>query len=243
MLALLSKSWKFTPGGSTHLFSQCRPCLQGPVVRLPTKLYSSSAASQKPDKVTLHDFKRVLALQKKIKRYDAADLLYDRPRYARKLLREGINHSSIANALKGLELGYESNEILLEICNREFRKEVIDSKTPEWIKKVHREHLDRGIKFCGELSPIISRFEALLAADAAAQRPLLTSEERGALSDNCRLLLRWLRWRERFLSAILIAVLLLAAWVARWLWRLGKRSMPEKERDFSEFHEEHDDVE
>ena len=243
MLALLSKSWRFTPGESTPLFSQCRPCLQDRVMRLPTKLYSSSAASQKLDQVTLHDFKRVLALRKKVERCDGADLLYDRERYAQKPRRAGIDGSIFASTLKGLKLGYESSEILSEICHREFRKEGIDSKAPEWIKKMHRENLDRGITFYGELLPVISRFEALLAADAAAQQPVLTREERGALGDTFRELLWLLRWRQRFVSAILIVFLLLVARVAGWLWSLGKRSMPGKERDFLELYQEYDDVE
>lgn len=218
---------------------------------MPIKLYSNPT-SQKPDKATLHKFKRIAALRQDLERCDAFQILHHPRRHANKLIREGIKEEPIyrsasSAAWEFAELKRQYIEIVTDMCekvNEEKLKEMA-SKLPD--SPSAREYSKQRVLY-QELVPTVSRFEALLEADAAQERPVLNSRDRGAIRDVLREHLKTQGRYGRIRLTLIFAMVSLAVWGYYSLptqWRLGshERSSSERTGDFSELHTRDEDVE
>ena len=160
--------------------------------------------------------------------------------------REGVSFkNSLINTWKGLQLDMEHSDILSEMCEVEHRKKMkrMEADTLPELKRVSQELP----MLYHDLVQVVSRFEALLEADAAQQRPLLNSQERGAIKDALKEYLGSQRWSARIRLAWALAICSLMVWgshwYTKWVWTLRKRSVSGREGDSSELHIWDDDVE
>lgn len=184
-------------------------------------------------------------------------MLHNPRQHANKLRREGIGDEPIytrvsSAAWECIELEKEYTRIVTEMCeevNRGNLKE-LDSKlsdAPGGLRSNFRGYSKECVLY-HELLPIVSRLEVLLDADAAQERPVLNSKERGAVRDVLREHLRSRRQAGRILLMLILAMISLAGWgYYSWSaeWGLGphNKSSPARKGDFSELHRCGEDVE
>lgn len=145
----------------------------------------------------------------------------------------------IANAWKIFELVPEHNDILSEMCKAErrkkenFRGSSEDPEIKETLQRLSDQFSDRPVLYHAAV-PIVSRFEAMLDADAAQQRPLLSSQERTILKDVLKEYLRLRRFFSWVRLTLMLAVTSLMCWgfyrYVKWDSNPKARKFPEKER-------------
>ena len=220
--------------------------------------FYSTPASQRPDKAIFYNLKRIAALRQDLERFDGVDLLYHQVRYvakyAAKKHREGIDAKDIwTNTKKAVDLESQYREIVSEMCQKEDvekRKAIaaeLGDDNPKLKAALLWDH-SKLLLFYYELLPIISRFEALLEADAAQQRPLLNSQERSAVRDVLKEYLKSERRSRRKGLILTFAIISLTGWgyyhwSVKWHWGSHGRSSPGRKGDFSELHKPDEYVE
>lgn len=180
-------------------------------------------------------------MRKEFERRDGVDIIYHPLRHAHKKIREGITYKdSMTNKSKVLKLVSEYSDILSELRYTERKKEDQDweataTDAPQWFKR-SRWQKSELLVYHSEAVRIVSRFEAMLDADAVQQRPLLNSQERTTVKDVLKEDLEMRKWARRVALALVLAMVYLMCWGSYRFMVWHARRFPEKEREISESH-------